>query len=248
MPDESLVQRAFSRERAAVYDREFERLGAIKELLHLLLRIRFDGLPEDARILVAGAGTGAEARFLAPLFPGWRFTLVDPAGGMLAVAEQHANAEGFADRCVFHHGYVSSAPVEPHHAATSVLVSQFLTDAGERRSYFEDIARRLEPGGLLCNADLAADQSAPGFDGAMDLWLSMMKYAAQGPASAEQDANASHGNRPSFRELFGKVVAAHDPETVEGLIQQAGFERIVPCFQAVLIRAWLATRTAGTTV
>lgn len=239
MPDESLIERAFSRDRAEGYDREFERLGAIKELLHLLLRIRFAELPDDARILVAGAGTGAEARFLAPLFPGWRFTLVDPADGMLAVAERHANAEGFADRCVFHHGYVSSLPVESHDAATSILVSQFLTDAGERRAFFEDIAQRLEPGGLLFNADLAADRDAPSFDGAMDLWLAMTTYAAHGRGG---DASASEGKRPSFRDLFGKVVAAHDPTMVETLIQQAGFTEIVPCFQAVLIRAWFATR------
>ena len=238
MPDPSLIERAFSADRAEGYDREFERLAAIKDLLHLLLRIRFSELPDDARILVAGAGTGAEVRFLAPLFPGWRFTLADPAEGMLAVAERHANAEGFADRCVFHTGYVSSLPVEPHDAATSILVSQFLTNAGERQGYFEDIARRLRPGGLLFNADLAADRDAPSFEGTMDLWLAMMQYAAEGRG----DASASHGERPSFREMFGKVVGAHDPVQVEGLIRQAGFENVVPCFQAVLIRAWLATR------
>jgi len=238
MTDESLMKRAFDAERAEGYDREFEALRAVKDLLHLLLRVQFSTLPAHARILVAGAGTGAEVRFLARHFPDWRFTLADPAPGMLAVAERHANAEGFADRCEFHEGYVGSLPRDLHDAATSILVSQFLTDSAARQSYFEDIAARLKPGALLFNADLSADRSAATFERTMDLWLEMMQYAA---AARGAEPNA-HGDRPSFRDLFGKVVAAHDPAEVEALMTRAGFTELVPCYQAVLIRAWFARR------
>ncbi len=64
---------------AEAYDRSIEPLLPIKNTLHLLLRCHFAGLPDTARILVVGAGTGAEARFFAPLLPAWRFTLVDPS-------------------------------------------------------------------------------------------------------------------------------------------------------------------------
>ncbi len=87
-----------------------------------------------ARILVVGAGTGAEVRFLAPFFPHWRFTLVDPSAGMLAVCQRPAVAEGFADRCEFHVGHVVSLPCGPFDAATSVLASHFLTDPIERQA------------------------------------------------------------------------------------------------------------------
>jgi len=238
MPNESLIQTAFSPERAEGYDREFERLHAIKDLLHLVLRVRFSGLRQDARILVAGAGTGAEVRFLAPLFPDFRFTLVDPAEGMLAVAERHARAEGFADRCEFHHGYVSASPQQPHDAATSILVSHFITDAAERQAYFEDIARRVAPGGLLFNADLAAHTEAPTFPTLMEVWLAMMQDAA-----SVRQRPAAPGDQPSFRDMFGKVVAAHDPDEVEALVKAAGFSDVVQCAQAGLVRAWVATRT-----
>lgn len=147
----------------------------MKDLLHLLLRVSFSDLPANAQILLAGAGTGAEARFLAPLFPGWRFTLVDPAPGMLAVAERHARAGGFAERCVFHEGYIASLPMEAHDAA-----------------------------------------------------------ASRGEDPAE--------HKSGFREIFGTRVAAHDPAEVEALITNAGFTDLVPCYQAVLIRAWCARR------
>ncbi|MCB9759467.1 MAG: class I SAM-dependent methyltransferase [Alphaproteobacteria bacterium] len=231
MPDSSLIERAFSAERAEVYDAQFLALRAIKDALHLLLRIHLSGLPDDARILVAGAGTGAEVRFLAPLFPGWRFTLVDPAEGMLAVARRHANAEGFAERCAFHAGYLESAPDGLHDAAISVLASQFLTDVRERQAFFEEIAARLVSGGLLFNADLSADLAAPTFETVMDLWLRMLEHA--GPV-----------DRAAYRGIFGRMVAAHGPAEVERILAAAGFPEPALCYQMALIRGWIAARAA----
>lgn len=222
---------AFDATRAEAYDRQFEPLHAIKDALHLLIRTQFARLAADARILVAGAGTGAEVRFLAPLFPGWRFTLVDPADAMLAVARRHAEAEGFADRCAFHNGFVSSLTESGYDAATSLLVSHFLTRAPERRSFFEDIAARLVPGGLLFNADLCADREDPTFPGAMDLWLRLLEHTGM-PEEA----------RTTYPSAFGRDFAAHGPAEVEALIASAGFGRPAACFQLSLIRGWVATR------
>lgn len=161
---------------AESYDRTLTPILAIKDVLHLLIRCQFSALPDEAHILIAGAGTGAEARFLAPLFPRWRFTLADPSGAMLAVAQRRAEAEGFAERCTFHAGFVSALPDSPggpFDAATSVLVSHFITGADDRQAYFAEIARRLKPGGLLFNADLCADLRAPSFGPVMELWLTL---------------------------------------------------------------------------
>ncbi|MFZ5480519.1 MAG: class I SAM-dependent methyltransferase [Myxococcota bacterium] len=222
------VPQAFDATHAEAYDRSLERLQPIKATLHLLIRWQFSGLPEDARILLAGAGTGAEARFLAPLFPRWRFTLVDPSAPMLEVARRHATAEGFADRCEVHVGLVSSIAAELYDAAASVLVSHFLTDAGEREAYFAEIAGRLKPGGLLFNADLCADTESAAFAPVMDHWL---------PLVAMPD-----DRKATFRAAFGKAFAAHGPSGVEAMIERAGFTAPVPCFQALLIRGWMAAR------
>lgn len=222
------VNHAFDATHAEAYDRNLERILPIKGALHLLMRWQFSGLPDTARILVAGAGTGAEARFLAPIFPQWRFTLVDPSAAMLDVARRHAVAEGFADRCEFHAGVVASLAADPFDAATSVLVSHFVTDAAERQAYFAEIARRLKPGGLLFNADLCADLQAPSFGAVMDLWLTL--------------SGMPDDRKGSFRAAFGRGLAAHGPVEVEAMIARAGFSAPAQCFQAALIRGWMTAR------
>lgn len=222
---------AFDTTHAEVYDRQFEPIRALKDAMHLVLRMQFLRLPPDAHILVAGAGTGAEVRFLAPLFPQWRFTLVDPAPAMLEVARRHAEAEGFADRCTFHVGFVSSLPLQAHDAATSVLVSHFLTNASERQSFFGDIAARLKPGGLLFNADLCADRDDPTFADVLDLWLRMLEHSG-----------VPEERRAAWVTSFGQAFAAHGPAEVASMITSAGFTQPAACYQIALIRGWVARR------
>lgn len=213
---------------AEAYDRSLEPILAVKDVLHLLIRSQFSALPASARILVVGAGTAAEARFLAPLFPGWRFTLVDPSAAMLAVGRRHAVAEDFADRCDFHVGHVSALPPEPFDAATSVLVSHFLPDPIDRLAYFTEIAARLRPGGLFFNADLCASLDDPSFEALMTLWLELARVPDE--------------RKAAFRTAFGKGLAVHGPAAVEAMIARAGFSAPVQCVQAALVRGWVASR------
>ena len=79
---------------------------------------------------------------------------------------------GIASRCQFHEGYLDSLPrTEPFNAATSILVSQFLTDPNQRRDFFHQIAKRLRPGGHLINADLASSLNSSAFDNLFEIWL-----------------------------------------------------------------------------
>lgn len=216
----------FTASHAQGYDAQLEPIRPFKDALNLLIRGAFAHLRPDARILVAGAGTGAEVRFLAPLFPRWRFTLVDPSAAMLDVARDQAEAGGFSDRCTFQGGFVSELSLDRHDAATSVLVSHFLVDRAHRTAYFRDIATRLVPGGILFNADLAADLAHPSFAHLMDLWLTL--YVAP-------------DRQAMYREMFGQGVAAHSPAEVEEMMASAGFSGIAACYQATLIRGWVAT-------
>ena len=218
---------AFDATHARNYDRQLEPIRSFKDALHLLARAAFSRLPGTARILVAGAGTAAEARYFAPLFPGWRFTLVDPSAAMLDVARQHAEAEGFVDRCDFHVGLVSDLPVEAHDAATSLLVSHFLVEEDRRVAFFRDIADRLKPGGLLFSADLAADPDHPSFATLMDLWLTLY---------------VSPERQDGYRAMFGRGVAAHPPAQVEAMMVRAGFAPPAACYQTALLRGWVAIK------
>ncbi len=221
----------FDTERAEAYDNQFAAMQPIKEAVHLLIQAQFADLPPDARILMAGAGTGAEARYLALRFPGWHFTLIDPSAPMLTVARRHAEAEGFAERCTFIADYVSAAPQDAHDAATSLLVSHFLTETSARQSLFEEIFARLKPGGLLFNLDLCADRQAATFQETLDLWLGLMRQSS-----------VPEEMRAKWTKAFGKDFGVHGPSQLEALIEAAGFTPPAPVFQAAMMRGWTAAK------
>ncbi|MFN3312352.1 MAG: SAM-dependent methyltransferase [Hyphomonas sp.] len=221
----------FDAERAEAYDTQFPAMHALKDAVYLLLQVQFATLPENARILVAGAGTGAEVRMLAQHYPGWHFTLVDPAEAMLAVARRHAEAEGFADRCTFYADYVSATPTVAHDAATSLLVSHFLMEPSARQAFFADIAARLKPGGRLFTLDLCTDNRAASFDAVMGLWLDLLRRSG-----VPEDGIAR------YTESYGRDFAAHSPAELHALIVAAGFAPPAPVFQAALMRGCVTMR------
>lgn len=220
---------------AASYDERFAKMGALKDALHLVTGGVLAELPDDARVLCVGAGTGAELLVLARRFPGWRFTAVEPAAAMLEVCRRRAEEEGISERCVFHEGYLDSLPagegVEKFHAATSILVSQFILDAGERVAFFRGMAERLVPGGVLVNADLSADMASADYTEVLDVWARLMISDVLTP---EKVAN--------IRAAYGREVAMTRPEEIVGMMVAGGFERPVAVLQALLIRAWVARR------
>tara|TARA_R110000796_G_scaffold27004_12_gene74607 strand:+ start:3943 stop:4641 length:699 start_codon:yes stop_codon:yes gene_type:complete len=225
------VSEAFGPDHAANYDAQFEKLHPIKDVMHLVLQAHLGELPDTARILVAGAGTGAEVRHLAAIYPNWQFTLVDPSEAMLAVARQHAQAEGFEARCTFRAAYVSAIPDKDFDAATSMLVSHFLTGAEERTAYFRSIAERLKPGAPVFNADLCYDTDAPDFPAVRDFWLSLMSRAGMNAEGRER-----------YKEMFGTLFACHGPAEVEAMMESAGFVPPAQCMQAGLIRGWVTAK------
>lgn len=222
----------FDARHAEVYDSQFERIQPLKDGLHLLARLHLSDIGARARILIPGAGTGAEARYLAVHQPGWRFTLVDPSGAMLAVARRHAEAESFLDRCAFVEGFLGDAPLEAHDGAVCLLVSHFLVDAAERRAFYAALAQRLRPGAPFVLADLAPDREERDLDAALTHWLSLLSFARG--STPESDAR--------YRAAFGREFAAHDVGEVERLVEQAGFERPLRVYQMGLLRGWLTRR------
>lgn len=111
-------------------------------------------LPERARVLVVGAGTGTETLALAQANPGWELVGVDPSPDMLAVARRRAATAGLSG-VRFHEGYVDDLPSgEPFDAAVSLLVMHFVAGHDAKRDYLSAIAGRLRPGASLLLCDL----------------------------------------------------------------------------------------------
>lgn len=222
----------FNADHAAKYDSQFARANVFREAIHLVTDFAFAGLPEDARILVVGAGTGAEIITLGARHPGWHFTAVDPAGAMLDVFRAKAKAAGILARCAVHEGYIESLPATRlHDAATSLLVSHFLQTDTARSAFFSEIAARLKPGGLLVNADLAADLTDPASGPVFAAWDQMMTESG---ATSEGIGN--------YRAAFGRDFAVHPPTTVAALMADSGFGLPSLLLQTLLIRTWLAAK------
>jgi len=219
-------------QQAAGYDRQWEKTAPIRQCLHFLLEPVLAGLPDEARVLCVGVGTGMEMAHLAGRFPGWRFTAVDPSERMLEVCRHRAEEAGFLDRCRFHAGYLDTLPAGPaHDAATCFLVSQFILDTAARADFFRGIARRLVPGGRLASSDLAADTSSPEYAVLLEAWMRMMASADVAPEALER-----------MRRAYAEDVGVLPPAQVEAILRAGGFERPVPFFQAGLIHAWVSTR------
>ncbi len=164
---------------ASGYDSKVARMAPIYDGLYFLLESVLGELPQDARILCVGVGTGTELIHLAGAFPGWRFTALEPSGAMLDVCRKRVDEAGLSSRCSFHEGYLETLPPQSmHDAATCFLVSQFILDAQARSDFFRQISNRLVPGGILVNSDLSADTEAKDYDALLAVWQKVMATSA----------------------------------------------------------------------
>ncbi len=217
-------------QQASSYDRQWSRMAPVNGALHLLVEAVLSPLPQDARLLCVGAGTGAEILHLAAVFPGWTFTAVEPSMAMMEVLRRRAAEAGISGRCVFHEGYVDSLPPGgSFSAATAFLVSHFILDRAERAGFFRDIADRLLPGGILVSSDLSGDMADPRCRELLEAWFRVM---AGGGVPAEGVAR--------MREAYSRDVAVLPPEEVCGILMDGGFSAPVHFLQAGMIHAWYA--------
>lgn len=219
---------AFDEDHAASYDQRFAKLAPFKDALHLALRGLLAELPADARILCVGAGTGAELLYLADAFPGWTFTLVEPAPAMLNRCRLRAAEAGIDARCTFHEGYLDYLPhTEPFDAATSILVSQFVLIRQKRCNFFQDIAARLKPEGQLVTADLAGEPETVPYES----WMALQKFNDMNDEQVAQ-----------YCEALKNHVAVVPPGEVESIITEGGFDAPVLVCQTLMIHMWHARR------
>ncbi|GGC75641.1 class I SAM-dependent methyltransferase [Chelatococcus reniformis] len=182
--------------------------------------------PQNARVLVLGAGGGLELTALAQAHPGWTFVGVDPSAEMLRLAARTLGALGTRVELV--QGYIEDAPRGPFDAATCLLTLHFL-EADARRRTARDVRARLEPGAPF----VAAHGSFPQGDDARALWLS--RYAAFAIAAGVEPEQASKA-----RVAVDANVSMLSPEEDEAILREAGFKDVSLFFAAFTWRGWLA--------
>ncbi len=181
--------------------------------------------PENARVLVLGAGGGLELKAFATAQPGWSFDGVDPAGEMLKLAARTLGP--LASRARLHQGYIDDAPEGPFDAAACLLTLHFL-DTAERLRTLSEIHRRLKPGAPF----VAAHSSFPQDEGRAQ-WLS--RYAAFAIASGADPVQVG-GARAAVDAHLNML----SPEQDEAVLREAGFSDVSLFYAAFTWRGWVA--------
>jgi tRNA (cmo5U34)-methyltransferase len=227
-----MTTRHFDDRRARVYDALIRQVVPGYDVLHRLAAVHLrETLPEAARILVAGAGTGAEIAALAPVSPGWRFTGFDPAAEMLAAARQRVDALGAAGRVELVAGGVEAVAAADFDAATLLLVLHFLPDDGAKQALLDGLGARLKPGAPLVLADLHGRPGEASFQRLMALWRAWQLDAGIPPEEVEK----------GFRKIVADIHFVPEDRLAE-LLGHAGFGRPEKFWGALLFGGWVARR------
>ena len=201
---------------------------AIYELGHHLLR---EQVGAEAKILVAGAGTGKEIIDWSQNNPHWSFTGVDPAGPMLSIAQQKVEAASYGDRISFVHGLIEDVTETDFDAATAILVMQFLKDDGEKLEFLRGIADRLKPGAPVILVDLEGEIGSDEYNILNAAWKNHQFF--------KRDDSSRVRKEFVMRE---KEVRFIPSVRIESLLEEAGCIKIHRFFKAYLFGGYVAVK------
>lgn len=182
--------------------------------------------PQDADILVYGAGGGLELKAFAEAQPGWRLVGIDPSAEMLELAREILGP--LLPRVDLREGYMEAAPRGPFNGAACLLTLHFL-EQEERLSVLRDIRRRMKPGARLIIAHHSYPQGSEPQD-----WL------ARSILFADRDVQDVVGASRSAQ-MMGKQLPILSAAEEEALLEQAGFSGIALFYAAFSFRGWVAT-------
>ena len=182
--------------------------------------------PQEADILVYGAGGGLELKAFAEAQPGWRFVGVDPSAEMLDLARETLCP--LQSRFDLRQGYIDAAPLGPFDGAACLLTLHFL-QRDERLAVLSDIRRRMKPGARLVIAHHSFPEGSE-----PQAWLARSALFAD--RGVQDVAGASRSAQMMSRQL--PILSAVEEEA---LLEQAGFSEIALFYAAFSFRGWVAT-------
>jgi len=228
------ANRLFAAERAQAYDWRIRQAIPGYEALHVLsCTIVAEATGGHGRVLVAGAGTGAECVALAQACPTLTIVGVDPSTEMLAVAERKVAEHDLVARVRLIPGTIGGLPAfEKYDAATLLLVLHFLADDGAKARVLADVAARLKPGGALVLADLFGPDWSDSWQSHLRTCWGHLQRAA-GIAEADIAKGFAHVDRD---------IHPVEESRLTELLAEAGFEPPRPFFRALCFGGWLARK------
>jgi tRNA (cmo5U34)-methyltransferase len=196
------------------------------DLQRMAMILLAERAPDNAQVLVLGAGGGLEIKAFAEAQPGWSFVGIDPSAEMLDLAR--VTLGSLSGRTQLHQGLIDSAPEGPFDAATCILTLHFI-EREERLRTLKEVRRRLRPGAPFVVAHFSFPQGAH----ERDLWLT--RYAAFAISSGIEPSMAKNAQAGISARL--PILA---PEDDEQLLRDAGFNGISLFYMGFAFRGWVA--------
>lgn len=201
------------------------------DLQRMTLILLSQQAPENAKILVLGAGGGLELKTFAQGRPGWSFTGVDPSTEMLGLAKTTLGP--LMSQVELCGGYIDAAPPGPFHGATCLLTLHFLPFE-ERLRTLRQVRQRLRPGAPFV---MAHHSFSEGGD-ERRRWLS--RFAAFATSSGVDPVKAKEATK-----FIGKHLPIVAPDQEERLLREAGFQDISLFYAGFTFRGWVAYAQRG---
>ncbi len=208
-----------------------EIIPAFEFIYELSQHLLMDNLEEEAKILVAGAGTGKEIINSSRNNPNWSFTGFDPAEPMLGIARKKIEAASLGNKISLIHGLIDDVTEKEFDAVTSILVMHFLPDDGSKLNFLKGIADKLKPGSLIILVDIEGEIGSNEYNTFNSAWRNQQIF--------------KRGNIGKVNEEFAlreKDVHFIPGKRIESLLGEAGFININKFFKAYLFGGYVAVK------
>ena len=219
----------FNKELATEYEKGIRRtLPSYDAMLRLTQTFFQSKLPEEATILILGAGSGNEIFQFAEQKPNWSFVGVDPSEVMLQFAANRLVSLPNAITLLKGTLLDIKLPITTYDAASCLLVLHFIPSYEEQLATLKAIAHQLKPGApfVLVSkyGQIGSSETELQFDLWRAYWLQHTKLSAEQVATMEQ----------SIRSL-----SFLPEEAILTLLQEAGFIKPSRFFATTLFGGWI---------
>ena len=222
----------FGDKHARIYDEKIrEVIRGYNEMHDLTCYLLKDILPENAKILVSGIGTGHEAITYAENQSGWYIVGVDPTPEMIKSSKNKIMQLGLGNRIKAVEGRVNNLKENNFDAATSILVMQFLKDNGDKKEYLKNISEKLKKGAKLVVIDLEGQKGTDKFNLLLSAWKKHQYSTRDDKDQIDKD----------FEHVESDIQFIPE-ERIHDLLNDAGFKNICKFYQSYLFGGYVAEK------
>ena len=203
------------------------------EALHTMaLSFLRSKLPEEANLLVVGAGSDMELVTFGKANSQWQLLGVDPSSNMLSLAQQKIDQNDLVERVKLFQGYTHELSETPlYDAATCILVMHFIPDDGSKLALLQSISQRLKSSATLILVDLFGEKGTETFEQLTQVWKLYSNEMGMSVQIIEKREKA----------IQEGIYFIPEPRVLE-LLQQADFGNIIKFYTGLLFGGWVATK------